>query len=98
MKLPAPLSFEWDEGNKDKNWEKHRVHFKEAEEIFLNKSLITFPDIKHSFTEKRFQALGVTNNKRKLSVFFTIRGDKIRVISVRNQNKKERVRYVKKET
>ena len=95
MKLPAPISFDWDEGNKDKNWKKHKVHFKEAEEVFLNKPLIIFPDTKHSFTENRFQALGVTDNQRKLSVFFTIRVDKIRVISVRDQNKKERIKYAK---
>lgn len=94
-KLPAPLSFDWDQGNIDKNWKKHKVHYKEAEETFLNKPLVVFPDKKHSTIEKRFQALGITNNKRMLSIFFTVRGEKIRVISARNQNKKERKRYAK---
>ena len=98
MKLPVPTSFDWDEGNIEKNWKRHKVHFKEAEEVFLNNPLIIFPDAKHSTIEKRFQVLGVTNNSRKLSVFFTIRKNKIRVISARDQNKKERFKYVKKET
>lgn len=96
-KLPKPVVFDWDEGNIDKNWIKHKVHFREAEEIFFNKPLKIFPDTKHSITEKRFQALGVTNNKRKLSIFFAIRYKKIRIISARDQNKKERTKYAKKE-
>jgi uncharacterized protein len=94
-KLPAPLSFNWDRGNIDKNWKRHKVHYKEAEEVFLNKSLVVFPDKKHSIIERRFQVLGITNDKRMLSIFFTIRSEKIRVISARNQNKKERKRYAK---
>lgn len=97
-KLPIPISFIWDKGNIDKNWEKHGVHIRETEEVFFNRPLKIFPDKKHSVTEKRFQAFGVTNNKRKLSIFFTIRQKKIRVISARDQNKKERNKYVKKET
>lgn len=97
MKLPLPLSFDWDKGNIDKNWEKHKVHYKEAEEVFLNRPLMVFPDNKHSILEKRFQALGITDYKRKLSIFFTIRNKKIRIISIRNQNKKEREKYAKKE-
>jgi len=97
MKLPVPLSFDWDQANLEKNWKKHKVYFKETEEVFFNKPLIVFPDRKHSITEKRFQALGVANDKRKLSIFFTIRKDKIRIISARDQNRKEKTKYEKKE-
>lgn len=93
MKLPVPLSFDWDKGNTDKNWIKHQVHFKEAEEVFLNKPLKIFSDKRHSIKEKRFQALGITNNRRNLTIFFTIRNSMIRVISARDQNKKERRKY-----
>ncbi|OGM29032.1 hypothetical protein A2962_04545 [Candidatus Woesebacteria bacterium RIFCSPLOWO2_01_FULL_39_61] len=96
-KLPTPLAFDWDKGNIEKNWINHKVHYKETEEVFLNRPLMIFPDIKHSILEKRFQALGVTDNKRELSIFFTIRNKKIRIISARNQNKKEKQRYAKKE-
>jgi len=96
VSLPVPISFNWDKGSLEKNWKKHKVHFKEAEEVFFNKPLKIFLDIRHSIVEKRFQALGVTDNRRKLTIFFTIRNKKIRIISVRNQNKKEEKRYVKK--
>lgn len=87
--------FDWDEGNKEKNWLKHKVTVNDAEQVFLNEPLIIIPDIKHSGIEKRFVAHGKTNNNRKLTVIFTFRSNKIRVISARNQNKKERRKYEK---
>lgn len=96
MKLPAPLSFEWDKGNIEKNWERHGVHFREAEEVFLGKSLKIFPDPKHSQKEERFVAFGESSQKRNLTVFFTIRNERVRVISARDQSRKERLEYAKK--
>jgi uncharacterized DUF497 family protein len=97
MKLPVLLSFDWDKGNLEKNWKKHNVRFKEAEEVFFNRPLKIFPDKKHSIKEKRFIAFGITNNLKKLAIVFTIRNRKIRVISARTQNKKERRAYAEKE-
>ena len=97
MKLPIPISFDWDKGNIDKNWEKHKVHFKEAEEIFFSKPLKIYKDIKHSQKEDRYIALGVTNQGRKLNISFTTRNNKMRVISVRDQSTKERKIYAKKD-
>lgn len=91
--LLAPIAFEWDEANIEKNWKKHGVHYKEAEEVFLNKPLKVFKDIKHSTKEQRLTAYGITNSARKLTLVFTIRSQKIRVISAREQNKKERRIY-----
>ena len=88
--------FEWDEGNSDKNWEKHQVRKGEAEQIFFNIPLIIADDLKHSEREKRFLALGMTNHERYLMIVFTIRKKKlIRVISARDMSKKERVIYEK---
>lgn len=95
MKLPVPLAFDWDQANIEKNWKIHKVHYKEAEEVFFNRPLKTLKDIKHSQKEDRFIALGITNQKRKLHIVFTIREQKIRVISARNQSKKERKIYEK---
>ena len=86
-------SFEWDEGNKDKNWIKHKVNINECEEIFFNQPLIINIDKKHSEIETRFYALGHTDLNRKLFIVFTIRGKKIRVISVRDMSRKERKIY-----
>lgn len=96
MKLPVPLSFDWDKGNLDKNWLKHKVSCKEAEEIFFDINLKIFKDERHSQIEKRLVAYGITSRNRRLTIVFTLRKEKIRVISGRNQNKKERSVYDKK--
>ena len=86
--------FEWDEGNFHKNWIKHKVTFSESEEIFFNEPLIVAEDIKHSTEEeKRFFALGKTNENRKLYVVFTKRIHQFRIISARDMSKKERNIY-----
>ena len=96
LTLPEVLSFDWDEGNLEKNWIKHKVLFKEAEEIFYNKPLKFFPDISQNGIEERFLALGRTNLDRKLTIIFTIRREEIRIISARAQSRKERSEYEKK--
>ncbi len=93
--IPEPLEFEWDEGNRDKNWEKHLISNKEAEEVFINEPLLVYEDAKHSDNEKRFQCLGKTNNNKRLFISFTLRSNKIRVISARLMNQKERKIYEK---
>ncbi len=95
MKLPVPIVFEWDEGNKEKNLKKHKIHYKEIEEVFFNRPIKIFSDTKHSQKEKRFMAYGKTNKDDKLTVIFTVRKKKLRVISARKQNKKERSIYEK---
>lgn len=95
MKIPEPTSFDWDKGNRDKSLHKHNVSDRETEEIFDDKSLKVFADIKHSLEEQRYVAYGSTNLSRKLAVVFTLREQKIRVISARDQNKKERKIYEK---
>lgn len=93
--LQECTGFQWDDGNKDKNWLKHKVKNYECEQIFFNQPIIVTYDIKHSNTEQRFYALGQTDLGRKLFVVFTIRNKKIRIISARDMSKKEREIYRK---
>lgn len=86
-------SFEWDKGNKDKNWSKHKVTQKESEEIFFHRPLLIFPDPYHSEKEKRYLALGQTAKKRRLFLAFTYRSKKIRIISARSMSRRERKNY-----
>lgn len=87
--------FEWDEGNRDKNWIKHRVTASECEEVFFNRPLLLTPDPDHSITEARSFVLGQTNAGRQLFIVFTVRKGNIRVISARDMSKKERAVYGK---
>lgn len=96
MKFRDLAGFDWNQANKRKNLIKHKVYYKECEEVFYNKPLDFFQDEKHSVKEKRFGAFGQTNKKRRLTIIFTVRNNKIRVISARDQNKKERQQYEQK--
>lgn len=99
MKIfPDPVLFEWDKWNIKKIFDKHGINIKEIEEIFKNKPIYFFGDEKHSQTELRHGVFGQTNDGRVLSVVFTIREDKIRVITARSISKKERRAYEKIKT
>ena len=85
--------FQWDAGNADKNWERHRVSQGESEQVFFNRPVLTAPGRAPSQQERRYAALGRTNDGRRLTVVFTIRGTLIRVISARDMSRRERRLY-----
>ena len=85
--------FDWDKGNVTKNWEKHKVSYIECEEVFFNTPFIVESDKTHPSTEDRFYILGKTDKDRLLFIVFTVRKNKIRVISARNMSRKERKIY-----
>jgi len=95
--LDSCTGFEWDDGNAFKNWARHQITQEEAEDLFFNDPLAVRSDVLHSKAEKRYYALGKTNTGRRLFVAFTIRNTLIRVISVRDMNRKERDTYAKRE-
>src|SRR3990167_9422090 len=90
------LEFEWDKGNIYKNWIRHKVTNKETEEIFFDTGVIISKDPKHSIVETRYLILGRSKLKKYLSVIFTRRDSKIRIISARPMNRKERQLYEQK--
>jgi hypothetical protein len=91
--LSGCASFEWDEGNATKNWERHNVTQAECEEVFFLDPLLVYKDAPHSQTEARYYALGQTIAARTMFVVFTIRGGRIRVISARPMSRRERRVY-----
>ena len=93
--LQECVGFEWDQHNAKKNWEKHRVTPAESEQIFFNKPLIVRRDRKHSKLENRYYVLGRTNMNRLLFAVFTVRNEKIRIISARDMTVAEIKRYEK---
>ncbi len=93
--LDKSVEFEWDKGNIDKNWLKHRVTNKESEESFFDKHKIIYKDIFHSNKEKRYILLGKTKNYKLLYVVFTIRKLKVRIILSRKTDKREEKIYEK---
>ena len=87
------VAFEWDEGNADKNWERHAVADYECEEVFFNQPIVVRHDPTHSRHETRYYALGRTDQDRLLFVAVTVRRSLIRVISAREMTRKERRIY-----
>jgi uncharacterized DUF497 family protein len=88
-------SFEWDEGNKDKNLEKHGIGKEAIEALFHAQPFFT-DDTRHSRQEQRFVAVGISGVGRWMMVSFTIRtiaGKRfLRPISARYMHAKE-VKY-----
>jgi uncharacterized DUF497 family protein len=82
--------FEWDEGNIHKILHKHNITMQECESIFNNIPLYFFTDEKHSLSEQRFGIFSRTSEGKLLAGVFTIRNNKIRLISARPQSRKER--------
>ena len=91
----AITGFDWDDGNRDKNYLKHNVRNGECEDIFFNQPLVIVGDTTHSKKEKRYAAFGITDGGRKLMIVFTIRAKLIRIICARDMNAKERRYYEK---
>ena len=91
------IAFDWDGGNYYKSLHKHEVSTQEAEEIFVNEPLVILDDEKHSDHEKRYAAYGKTNEERRLFAVFTLRKKRIRIISIRPMDKRERKLYEQEE-
>jgi len=85
--------FDWDGGNAEKNWLRHRVSQSESEQVFFNRPLVVSEDEIHSQGEARYYALGHTDLGRLLFVSYTLRGEKIRVISSRDMTRREQKEY-----
>ena len=94
--LDNPDEFQWDKGNKGKNYLKHKVTDQECEEAFFDQNKKILKDLLHSNNEERYILFGQTKEKRILFIVFTVRSGKIRVISARDLNKKEKKLYEEK--
>lgn len=86
-----PIIFQWDKGNREKNWDKHRVTNRECEEAFFDNNKKIYPDPRHSEQEMRKIVIGKTKTGKLLFIVFTIRKNRIRIISARKLNKRREV-------
>jgi uncharacterized protein len=95
LDLSQIVGFDWDDGNSVKSTSKHFVAQIEAEQVFVDEHLVLADDVTHSTNEARYHALGRTIEGRLLHVTVTLRDNatKIRVISARDANRKEKALY-----
>jgi hypothetical protein len=87
------LVFEWDAEKASTNLEKHGVSFEEAGSAFADPLSLTVPDPAHSEGENRYVLLGMSAAGRMVVVAHTERQDRIRLISARKANRRERQDY-----
>ena len=88
--MPSP--FEWDEEKDRANRAKHGIGFEEAISIFTS-PILTAPDTRQDYGEERWISYGSLGPRVVLVVVHTRRRGRIRLISARKANVKERQAY-----
>lgn len=82
---------EWDENKRRENLAKHGIDFLDAVDVFGDPRRRTFQS-RHPPDERRYLTVGALRD-RVVTVIWTARGDKLRVISMRRARRNERKRY-----
>ena len=85
------MEFEWDEAKNSSNRTKHEVDFALVHS-FDWESAIVEPDKRFDYGEDRLLARGYAHGLG-YSIVFTFRGQVVRIISIRQFNRKEERRY-----
>lgn len=83
------MEFEWNYHKAVVNAKKHLVTFDEAMTCFYDLYQIAFYDPDHSEDEDREMMIARSKRNRVLLVSYTMRGEKIRLISARLATKQE---------
>jgi uncharacterized DUF497 family protein len=87
------MEFEWDPDKRDANLKKHPIDFEGAKKIW-DRRVIELQSHRSQFTEDRFLAIGLYKGL-EITVIFTKRENKIRIISARRSRADERSLYWK---
>ncbi len=84
------MEFDWDSGNSPKILERFSI---DEVEHFFTQVVIEIPDVHHSQNEERIIAIGNGPGGKLMYVCFTIRANRVRVISARFMRMKEAQKY-----
>ncbi len=74
------ITFEWDETKNKINQKKHHLSFEEVQYVFADPKRIIAKDLEHSRNEERFYCFGKIENNNIVTIRFTFRNNKIRII------------------
>ena len=88
------MIYEWDEKKRFANYIKHNVDFLDAERFEWASAIETIYN-RADYKEERWIALGFIDNRLHVLIY-AIRGDHIRLISLRKANSRERKYYEEK--
>lgn len=86
------MEYEWDD---NKNQIKHSIDFYDAILIFNDNDRIELLDDRKDYQEKRYRTIGTVYDV-VLTVIYTIRNNRYRIISARKASKHERKTYYHK--
>jgi len=84
------MDFEWDKDKRNTNIAKHRIDFEDADVVFEGPHLLS--NARDVAGEQRWLATGMIDDVH-VTVIYTLRGDVVRIISMRKARKNERRRY-----
>lgn len=84
------MEFEYDPGKSKSNKQKHGIDFEESKALWLDINRLEVQA--RSEDEPRFALIALLND-RLWTAFYTIRGNRIRLISVRRSRKGEKDLY-----
>jgi len=88
------LRITWDPVKATQNLKKHGVSFEEASDVFDDSFRSTVFDEDHSDEEDRYVSLGLTTTDKLLIVFYTHRGETVRLITARRPTPSETRHYM----
>ena len=86
------LDFEWDDAKAAANFRKHGVTFEQAAYAFRDPFAVEWIDKSAVYGEERVILLGMSGGQI-LSVVYTERGERLRIISARRATKHEKDNY-----
>ncbi len=88
------MEIEFDPEKNDRNVRERGISFDQARDFEWDGALV-WRDTRRDYSEERFIALGLIG-ERLHSLVFTVRGDAVRIISLRKANRREELRYEQK--
>lgn len=92
LTLTSSFQFEWNEEKASTNFKKHSIEFDMAARVFLDTLRLDFSDNREDYGEERRNTIGNIDGII-VHVTYTPREGRIRLISARKANSKERERY-----
>ncbi len=86
-------AFEWDSAKATANLRLHGVSFEFARAVFADPFAIELHDDREDYGEQRFIVIGMAERHVLLTVVYTEREERIRIISARRATRDEQSQY-----
>ena len=89
-------SFDWDDDNVDHISTRHNVEPYEVEEAFADPDRLPISAHQGPMGERRSGIIGATEDGRVPTVVFTVRDERVRVVTARDATENEYHRYLRR--